>query len=208
MSSGKKLSLVKNNTWVVTQEMLYLTTCKFYLPLCARDENRFCRLLKGSWEPNHSYVQNDNEYIVTRFLVHLSRLALTFHILDFSSETTQRNSTILDWKPDLNVLYQVCVFCADRKNKMAAPTSDWLRHFRLLHWHCCTEFSETWQKVRSQCPLPSFCFFWLIKNKTKMVAVADLSKRWHIVLRCTIWPLVIFFIKKCWLNQVIAEWWF
>ena len=35
-------------------------------------------------------------------------------------------------KQDLNVLYQVCVFWADRKNKMAALASDWLRYFRLL----------------------------------------------------------------------------
>ena len=35
-------------------------------------------------------------------------------------------------KVDLNVLYQVCVFRANRKNKMAALASDWLRHFRLL----------------------------------------------------------------------------
>ena len=32
-------------------------------------------------------------------------------------------------KQDLNAHYQVCVFRADRKNKMAAPASDWLRHF-------------------------------------------------------------------------------
>ena len=38
----------------------------------------------------------------------------------------------LDRKQDLNDLYQVCVFEADQKNKMAALTSDWLRHFRLL----------------------------------------------------------------------------
>ena len=38
----------------------------------------------------------------------------------------------LDRKQDLNVLYQVCVFRADRKIKMAALASDWLRHFRLL----------------------------------------------------------------------------
>ena len=84
------------------------------------------------------------------FLVHLSRRlkctivimrcpssvcrpsSLTFHIFDFSSETTERNSTKLYRKVDLNVLYQVCVFRADRKNKMAALASDWLRHFRLL----------------------------------------------------------------------------
>ena len=33
----------------------------------------------------------------------------------------------LDRKQDLNVLYQVCVFRADRKIKMAALASDWLR---------------------------------------------------------------------------------
>ena len=79
-------------------------------------------------------------------------------ILDFSSETTERNSTKLDRKQDLNVLYQVCVFRADRKNKMAALASDWLRHFGLLLWNRWTEFNETWQEARSQCPLPSLCF--------------------------------------------------
>ena len=59
-------------------------------------------------------------------------VVVNFHIFDFSSETAERNSTKLDRKQDLNILYQVCVFRADRKNKMAAPASDWLRHFRLL----------------------------------------------------------------------------
>ena len=72
-------------------------------------------------------------------------------IFDFFSETAERNST----KQDLNALYQVCVFRANRKNKMAAMASDWLRHFRLLLW---TEFNETWQVARSQRPLPSLCF--------------------------------------------------
>ena len=39
----------------------------------------------------------------------------------------------LDRKQTLYVLYQVCVFWADQKNKMAALASDWLRDFRLLH---------------------------------------------------------------------------
>ena len=81
-----------------------------------------------------------------------------WHIFNFSSETAERNSTKLDRKQDLNVLYQVCVFRADRKNKMAALASDWLRHFRLLLWNRWTEFNETWQEARSQCPLPSLCF--------------------------------------------------
>ena len=79
-------------------------------------------------------------------------------IFDFSSETAERNSTKLDGKQDLNVLYQVCVFWADRKNKMAALTSDWLRHFRLLLWNRWTELNETWQETRSQRHLPSLCF--------------------------------------------------
>ena len=65
-------------------------------------------------------------------------------IFNFSSETAERNSTKLDRKQDLNALNQVCVFRADRKNKMAALASDWLRHFRLLLWNRWTEFNETW----------------------------------------------------------------
>ena len=79
-------------------------------------------------------------------------------IFDFSSETAERNLTKLDRKQDLNILYQVCVFRADRKNKMAALASDWLRHFRLLLWNRWPEFNETWQEARSQHPLPSLCF--------------------------------------------------
>ena len=80
-------------------------------------------------------------------------------IFNFSYETAERNSTKLDRKQDLNVLYQVCVFWADLKNKMAALASDWLRHFRLLLWNRWTEFNETWQEARSQRPLPSLCFW-------------------------------------------------
>ena len=87
------------------------------------------------------------------------RPSVNFHIFDFSSETAERNSMKLDRKQDLNALYQVCVFRADRKNKMAALASDWLRHFRLLLWNRWTEFNETWQEARSQRPLPSLCFF-------------------------------------------------
>ena len=80
-------------------------------------------------------------------------------IFDFFSETAEGNSTKLDRKQDLNVLYQVCVFRADRKNKMAALASDWLRHFWLLLWNRWREFTETWQEARSLRPLPSLCFF-------------------------------------------------
>ena len=63
-----------------------------------------------------------------------SAFAETF--FDFYSENAERNSMKLNWKQDLNVLYQICVFRGRSENKMAA--------------------------------------------------LADSSKRWHIVLRCTI----------------------
>ena len=79
-------------------------------------------------------------------------------IFNFSSETAEQNSTKLGRKQDLNVLYQICVFWADWKNKMAALASDWLRQFQLLLWTRWMEFNETWQEARSQRPLPSLCF--------------------------------------------------
>ena len=77
---------------------------------------------------------------------------------DFSSETAERNSTKLDRKQDLKALYQFFIFRADRKNKMAALASDWLRLFRLLLWNRWTELNETWQEASSQRPLQSLCF--------------------------------------------------
>ena len=85
------------------------------------------------------------------------RPLICWDIFDFFSETAEQNSMKLYRKQDLNVLYQVCVFRADRKNKMAALASDWLRIFGLLLWNRWTEFNETWQEARSQCPLPSLC---------------------------------------------------
>ena len=79
-------------------------------------------------------------------------------IFDFSSETVEPNSTKFDRKQDLKALYQICVFRADRKNYMAAPASDWLRHFQLLCRNRWTEFNKSWQEARSQSPLPSLCF--------------------------------------------------
>ena len=96
---------------------------------------------------------------------------ISWDIFDLSSETADPNSTKLDGKQDLNVLHQVCVFRADRKNKMAALASDWLRHSRILLWNYWTEFKETWQDARSRCPLPS-CVFWA-DRKNKMAALAS-----------------------------------
>ena len=103
-------------------------------------------------------------------------------IFDFSSKTTERNSTKLDRKQDVNALYKVCVFQADQKNKMAALASDWLRHFRLFLWNRWTEFSETWQEASSQCLLPCLCFSDK-SGKNKMIAVAsDLLRHFRLLL--------------------------
>ena len=86
-------------------------------------------------------------------------------IFYFSSYTSEQPATKLDRKQDLNVFYQVCVFRANKKNKMAVLASDWLRHFRLLLWNRWTEFNETWLEARSQCPLPFSCYLgWLEKQ--------------------------------------------
>ena len=123
---------------------------------------------------------------------------IVWNIFDFFSETALRNSTKLDRKQDLNVLYQVSVFCVDRINKMTALASDCLKNFRLLLWNRSTEFNETWQEARSQRPLPSVCFsgrlekqddhpglwlvetFWLFlctteRNSTKLDRKQDLN---------------------------------
>ena len=114
-------------------------------------------------------------------------------IFDFCSKTAERNLKKLDRKQDLNVHYQVCVFRADGKNNMAALASDWLRYFQLLLWNRWMEFDETWQEVRFQCPLPSLCFSG--RSENEMAALANPSKRWHIVLRCTICdPLGLLFL--------------
>ena len=91
--------------------------------------------------------------------------SLTFHIFNFFSETAERNSMNLDRKQDLNVLYLVCVFKANQKNKMAVPASDWLKHFRLPLWNRRTEFNEPWQEARSRRPLPSVFFGPIWKTK-------------------------------------------
>ena len=54
---------------------------------------------------------------------------------DFSSETAERNSAKLDRKQDLNVLYQVCVFRAEKWIKIAtlANPSKKVAHCTQVH---------------------------------------------------------------------------
>ena len=84
---------------------------------------------------------------------------IVWYIFNFFSDTGGQDSAKRYGKQDLNVLYQVCVFMVDRKNKMAVLASFWPRHFRLLIWNRWTEFNETWQEARSQRLLPSLWGF-------------------------------------------------
>ena len=92
-------------------------------------------------------------------------------IFDFFSDTPERNSKKLDRKQDLKVLYQVCVFRADRKNKMAALASDWLRHFRLLLW-TAERNSTTLDRKQDLNVLYQVCVF-RADRKNKMAALAS-----------------------------------
>ena len=119
-------------------------------------------------------------------------------IFDFSSETAEWNSTKLDRKQDLNVLYQFCVFRADLKNEMVALASDWLRHFRLLLW---TELKETWQEAISQRPLPSLYFSGRSVNKNGRPGLRFLKKLAHCTQVHDVWPFgPLVTIITCTLN--------
>ena len=121
--------------------------------------------------------------------------SLTFHIFDFFSETAKWNSMKLGRKQDLNVLYKVCVFRADRKNKMATLAYDWLRYFRLLLWNRWTEFNKTWQEERFQV-FYKVCVFradW----KNKMAALASDWLRHFLLLLWNRWTE----INKTWQEE-------
>ena len=78
-------------------------------------------------------------------------------LTDFSRRNAERNLTKLDRKQVLSVIYQVCVCEVNRKIKIVALASDWLRHFLLLLWNRLTAFDETCSKHS----LSSFKFvFW------------------------------------------------
>ena len=112
---------------------------------------------------------------------------IDWDIFDFSSETAEWNETKLDRKQDLNILYQVCIFWADQKNKMAALACDWLIHFRLFLWNRWTGFNETWQEAR------------ISTSSTKFLFCGPISKEK--------WPPSGWFLKKvAYCSQVHDMW--
>ena len=88
-------------------------------------------------------------------------------IFNFFSEPAEQISTKLDKKQVLDLLYQVCVFRASLKYKMAALASNWLRHFQLTLWNHWMELNENWQEAipqhplhRKMCNMRNTCVFW------------------------------------------------
>ena len=96
---------------------------------CEHDKEQMNECIFSAPEPKAQVHYCDHTLSIVRRPSVRRPSVVNFHIFYFSSETAKQNSTKLVSKQDLNVLYQVCVFLADRKNKMAAPSSDWLRHF-------------------------------------------------------------------------------
>ena len=89
-------------------------------------------------------------------------LAETF--FDFFSTTAIWVLTKLDRKQVLNALYQVCVFRADRKSKMAALASDWLNHFSASSPQPLNGFWRNLTGSKSSTPSIKFVFFGTIGN--------------------------------------------
>ena len=168
IGSPNYVTCQSNKTWTTTSFACFLQGTIREKYTTQKKFRITCSIVFSAPEPKAQVHYCDHALSVVRPSV---RPSLTFHIFDFFSETAEWNSTKLDRKQDLNVLYQVCVFRADRKNKMAALASDWLRHFRLFLWNRWTEFKETWQEARSQRPLPS-CVF-RADQKNKMAALAS-----------------------------------
>ena len=81
----------------------------------------------------------------------------------FSSATAEQNSTKLDRKQIINVLFQVCVFRTDGKTMMDARPGLCMIGWYIFDFFSSqnqqTELDETWLEAISQRPLLCLCFF-------------------------------------------------
>ena len=146
------------------------------LSVCMSDSHTFLVVThKNVSQATHAFLR-----MLPKAQMHNGDQALSvvnFSHFRFSPATTERDSTNFDRKQYLSVLYQVCIFRADRKIKMAAPGSGYLRRFQLLLWNLWMEFNETWEEARSQCPLPGFVFRADRKNKMAGVTTNNDPRR-------------------------------
>ena len=104
-------------------------------------------------------------------------------IFDFSSETPEQNSTKLDRKQDLNVLYQVCVFGPFRKTRWPP--------WPLIGRDIFDFSSETVEGISTKLDRKQdFNVLYQVCVSGQLVykngRPGQSIKRWHIVLRCTL----------------------
>ena len=105
-----------------------------------------------------------------------------WNILDFSSETAERNSTKLDRKQDINALYKVCVLWADRKTRWP-PRS--LICWDIFHFSSETAEQNSTKLVRKQDINVLYqVFVFRAGWKSKMAALAS---DWLIHFRLFLW---------------------
>ena len=111
-------------------------------------------------------------------------------IFDFSSETAVRNSMKLDWKQDLNVLYQVCVFRANQKNKMAVLAIPWKRSHIVLRCTICGPLGLLFQETLFFVIGHIFCFDPTIRNYWRIICLrSPLLIKWKIMVINSIFTL-------------------
>ena len=116
---------------------------------------------------------------------------------DFSSETTERNSTKLDRKQDFNFLYQVlCFLC--RSEKQDGHPGLWLAEiFSTSPLKPLTEFNESWQEARCQRPLPILYFSGQSVNK---IGGKLYSGARYVALLASYLFKLLCLTKDCWLE--------
>ena len=103
-------------------------------------------------------------------------------ILDFFSETAELNSTKLDRKQDLNVIYQVCVFQADRKKRW--PPSP------LIGWDIFDFSSETTERNSTKLDRKqdlNFLYQICVFGEDRKNKMAALASDWLTHFRLILW---------------------
>ena len=106
-------------------------------------------------------------------------------IFDFSSETAEQNSTKLDREARSQRPLPSLCFSA-RLEKQDGRPGLWLAEtFSTFPLKPLNRFQQNLTGSKISKSSTKFVFFGLISKQ--MSTLADSSKRWHIVLRCTIW---------------------
>ena len=133
-------------------------------------------------------------------------------IFDFFSETSDQNSTKLDRKQDLNVLYQVFVFQADWKKQNGRPggllvcstffcpshfsfPDVYMSSFEILIWILVYEFFITWHKSSLSFVRLDLLFWELLPFATIEFSRLFSAVFWDIDLKIGIWIYNIIQIK-------------